>query len=162
MCSVFYSSHGQQQLHDQEDNFYMPPRVHGSLKQPSKIAVIYQSVLGLYLVVRVPEELWTEIPNTVQEVVIKPSSRNRNAKRQKWLSEEGLQELRKEEKWRAKETRKYTHIWMQSSEKQQGEIRKPSYMINAKKQRETIEWERIEISLRKLEIPREHAFELWC
>ena len=76
----------------------MPPRVHGSLKQPSKIAVIYQSVLGLYLVVRVPEELWTEIPNTVQEVVIKPSSRNRNAKRQKWLSEEGLQELRKEEK----------------------------------------------------------------
>ena len=27
-------------------------------------------------------------------------------------------------------------------------------MINAKKQRKTIEWERLEISLRKLEIPR--------
>ena len=29
-------------------------------------------------------------------------------------------------------------------------------MINAKKQSKTIEWERLEISSRKLEIPREH------
>ena len=29
-------------------------------------------------------------------------------------------------------------------------------MISAKKQRKTIEWERLEISSRKLEIPREH------
>ena len=33
----------------------------------------------------------------------------------------------------------------------QGEIRKPSSVINAKKQRETIEWERLEISSRKLD-----------
>ena len=39
---------------------------------------------------------------------------------------------------------------------QQGEIRKPSSVIIAKKQRKTIEWERLEISSRKLEIPREH------
>ena len=32
-------------------------------------------------------------------------------------------------------------------------------MINAKKQRKTIEWERLEISSRKLEIPREHFME---
>ena len=38
----------------------------------------------------------------------------------------------------------------------QGEIRKPSSVISAKKQRKTIEWERLEISSRKLEIPREH------
>lgn len=57
MCAVFDSSHGQLLLHYQEDNFYMPPRVHRLLKQPSKIVKIYQSVLGLYLVVRVPEEL---------------------------------------------------------------------------------------------------------
>ena len=30
---------------------------------------------------------------------------------------------------------------MQSSKEQQGEIRKPSSVINARKQRETIEWE---------------------
>ena len=39
---------------------------------------------------------------------------------------------------------------MQSSKEQQEEIRKPSSVINAKKQRKTIEWERLEISSRKL------------
>ena len=34
---------------------------------------------------------------------------------------------------------------MQSSKDQQEEIRKPSSVINAKKQRKTIEWERLEI-----------------
>ena len=47
---------------------------------------------------------------------------------------------------------------MQSSKEKQGEIRKPSSVINAKKWRETIEWERPEISSRKLEIPREQTF----
>ena len=47
---------------------------------------------------------------------------------------------------------------MQSSIEQLGEIRKPSSAINAKKLRKTIEWERLEISSRKLEVPRElHA-----
>ena len=45
---------------------------------------------------------------------------------------------------------------MQSSKEQQGEIRKHSSAINAKKQRKTTEWERLEISSRNLEIPREH------
>ena len=44
---------------------------------------------------------------------------------------------------------------MQSSKEQQGEIRKPSSAINAKKQRKTTELERLEISSRKSEIPRE-------
>ena len=39
---------------------------------------------------------------------------------------------------------------MQSSKEQQEEIRKPSSVINAKKQRKTIEWEKLEISSRKL------------
>ena len=47
---------------------------------------------------------------------------------------------------------------MQSSKEQQGEIRKPSSVISAKKYRETIEQERLEISSRKLEIPREQTF----
>ena len=34
-------------------------------------------------------------------------------------------------------------------------------MNNAKKQRKTIEWERLEISSRKLEIPREHFLQKW-
>ena len=34
-------------------------------------------------------------------------------------------------------------------------------VINAKKQRKTTEWERLEISSRKLEIPREHFMQRW-
>ena len=37
---------------------------------------------GLYLIERVPEELWTEVPDIVQEAMIKISPRKRNAKRQ--------------------------------------------------------------------------------
>ena len=40
---------------------------------------------------------------------------------------------------------------MQSSKEKQGEIRKSSSVISAKKQRKTIEWERLEISSRKLD-----------
>ena len=39
---------------------------------------------------------------------------------------------------------------MQSSKEQQGEIRKPSSVINANKQRKTIEWERLEIFFKKI------------
>ena len=41
---------------------------------------------------------------------------------------------------------------MQSSKEYHGEIRKHSSAINAKKKRKTIEWERLEIPSRKLEI----------
>ena len=40
---------------------------------------------------------------------------------------------------------------MQSSKKQHGQTRQPSSVINAKKQRKKIEWERPEISSRKLD-----------
>ena len=51
---------------------------------------------------------------------------------------------------------------MQSYKEEQGEIRKPSLVISAKKLRKTIEWERLEISSRKLEIPREHFMQRWA
>ena len=35
-------------------------------------------------------------------------------------------------------------------------------MVNAKKQRKTIKWERLEISSRKLEIPSEHFMQRWA
>ena len=38
---------------------------------------------------------------------------------------------------------------------------KPSSVISAKKSRKTTEWERQEISSRKLEIPREHFMQRW-
>ena len=46
---------------------------------------------GLDQIDRVPEELWTEIGNIVQEAVIKKIPRKKKYKKAKWLSEEALQ-----------------------------------------------------------------------
>ena len=55
---------------------------------------------GLDLIDRVPEELWMEVCDIVQEVVIKTISRKKKHKKAKWLSEEALQiaEKRREAK----------------------------------------------------------------
>ena len=55
---------------------------------------------GLDLIDRVPEELWTEVHDIVQEAGSRPVPRNRNAKR---LSDEALQIAEKKEKLKAKE-----------------------------------------------------------
>ena len=46
---------------------------------------------GLDLIDRVPEELWMEVCNTVQEAVIKTIPKKNKCKKAKWLSEEALQ-----------------------------------------------------------------------
>ena len=59
------------------------------------------------------------------------------------------------------EKERYTHL----NAEFQGTARrdrKPSSAINAKKYRKTTEWERLEISSRKLEIPREHFIQRWA
>ena len=70
-----------------------------------------------------------------------------------WLSKEALQiaEQRIEAKGKGEKER-YTHL----NEEFQRIARRASSVINAKKQRKTTEWERLEIFSRKLEIPREH------
>ena len=45
-----------------------------------------------------PEELWMEIHNIVQEAVIKTTPKTKKCKKAKWLSEEALQIAEKEEK----------------------------------------------------------------
>ena len=40
---------------------------------------------------RVPEELWTEVCDIVQEAVIKTIPKKKECKKAKWLSEEALQ-----------------------------------------------------------------------
>ena len=62
---------------------------------------------GLDLAHRVPEDLWMEVPNIVQEVVIKTIHKKKKCKK-------------------AKETQKDIATWMQSSKEEQGEIRRPS------------------------------------
>ena len=64
---------------------------------------------GLDLVDRVPEELWAEVCNIVQEAVIKTISKEKKCK--KWLSEEVLQiaERRRESKGK-REKERYTQL----------------------------------------------------
>ena len=45
---------------------------------------------GLDLIYRVPEELWTEVCDIVQEAVIKTIPKKKKCKKAKWLSEEAL------------------------------------------------------------------------
>ena len=61
---------------------------------------------GLDLIDRMPEELWTEVCNIVQEAVIETIPKRKKCKKAKRLSEEALRMLRKEEKQKAKEKRK--------------------------------------------------------
>ena len=46
---------------------------------------------GLDLNDRVPEELWMEVPDTVQKAVLKTIPKKKECKKAEWLSEEALQ-----------------------------------------------------------------------
>ena len=61
---------------------------------------------GLDLTDRVPKELWMEVCDIIQDVVIKIISKKKKCKKAKWLSEEALQTTEKEEKQKAKEKRR--------------------------------------------------------
>ena len=66
---------------------------------------------GLDLIHRVPEELWTEIPDTVQEAGIKTIPTKKKCKKAKWLYEEGLQIAVKRREAKGKGERgRYTHL----------------------------------------------------
>ena len=66
---------------------------------------------GLDLINRVPEELWTEIHDIVQEAVIKTIPKKKKCKKAKWLSEEALQIAMKRRETKSKgEKERYTHL----------------------------------------------------
>ena len=62
---------------------------------------------GLDLIDRVPDELWTEVCDIVQEAVIKTITKKKKCKMAKWLPEEALQiaEKRKEAKGKGEKQR---------------------------------------------------------
>ena len=69
----------------------------------------------------------------IQEVVIKTIPKKKKCKKANWLSEEALQIAVKRREVQSKGEKERYNIWMQSSKESQGEIRKPSSAINAKK-----------------------------
>ena len=58
-----------------------------------------------------PEELWTEVHNIVQEAVIKTIPKIKKCKKAKWLSEEALQIVEKRREAKGKgEKERYKHL----------------------------------------------------
>ena len=65
---------------------------------------------GLDLIDRVPEELWMEFCDIVQEAVIKTITKKKKCKKAKWLSEEVLQIAEKREAKGKGEKERYSHL----------------------------------------------------
>ena len=66
---------------------------------------------GLDLIDRVPDELWTEVHEIVQETGIKTIPKKNKCKKAKWLSEEALQIAVKRREVKNKgEKERYTHL----------------------------------------------------
>ena len=103
---------------------------------------------GIYPLDRVPEELWMEIQNTVQEAVTKTIPKRKKCKKAKWLSEEALQIV--EERRKVKGKRERERYTQRNAEFQKIARRDKEAFLNEHKERKTIEWERLEISSRKL------------
>ena len=79
-----------------------------------------------------PEELWTEVHDIVQDAVIKTLSKKKKCKKAKWLSEEALQIAVKREAKGKGEKERYMHL---NAEFQRigRRDKKASSVINAKK-----------------------------
>ena len=66
---------------------------------------------GLDLIDRVPDELWTEVRDIVQETGIKTIPMEKKCKQAKWLSEEALQiAVKRRESTGKAEKERYTHL----------------------------------------------------
>ena len=107
-------------------------------------------------------ELWTEVHDIVQEVVIKTITKKKKCKKAKWLSGKALQIAVKRREVKGKgEKERYVHL---NAEFQRIARRDKKAFLSdqCKEKRKTTEWERLEISSRKLEIPREHFMQRWA
>ena len=66
---------------------------------------------GLDLIDRVPDKLWSEVRDTVQETRIKTIPKKKKCKKAKWLSEKALQIAVKRRETKSKgEKERYTHL----------------------------------------------------
>ena len=76
-----------------------------------EVTSILDLIKGLDLIDWVPEELWTEVCDIIQEAMIKTIPKKKECKKAKWLSEENLRTAMKRRQEKAKgEKERYTHL----------------------------------------------------
>ena len=116
---------------------------------------------GLDLIDRVSEELWTEVCDIEEEAVIKTIPKKKKCKKAKELSEEDLQIADKRREVKGKgEKERYTHL---NEELQRIARDKKAFLSDQSKEiKENNRTGRLEISSRKLEIPRERFMQRWA
>ena len=109
-----------------------------------------------------PDELWNEVHDIVQETGIKTIPMEKKCKKAKWLSGEALQIAVKRREVKSKgEKESYKHL---NAEFQRIARRDKKAFLSdqCKEIEEKTEWERLKISSRKLEIPREIFMQTWA
>ena len=89
---------------------------------------------GLDLIDRVPDELWMEVSEIVQETGIKTKTMEKKCKKPKWLSEEDLQIAMKRREVKSKgEKERYPHLNAEFQRIAKRGGKKLSSLINAEK-----------------------------
>ena len=117
---------------------------------------------ALDLIDRVPDELWMEVCDIVQETSSKTIPKKKKCKKVKWLSGEALQIPVKRGEAKSKgEKERYTHLNTESQRIARRD-KKAFLSDQCKEIEETTEWERLEISSRKSEIARGHFMQRWA
>ena len=115
---------------------------------------------GLDLIARVPEELWTEVCDTVQEAGIKTIPKKKKCTKAKWLSEEALQIAVKRREAKGKgEKERYTHLNIQRIARRN----KKAFLSDQFKEiEEKSRMGKTRDLFKKLEISREHFMQRWA
>ena len=100
-----------------------------------------------------------EVHDIVQKTGSKTITKKKKCKKAKWLSEEALQIAVKRRQMKSKgEKERDTHL----NAEFQGIARRDKKAFLSDQCKETIEWERLEISSRIVEIPREQFMQRWA
>ena len=114
---------------------------------------------GLDLIDRVPDELWREVHDIIQETGIKTILRKKKCKKAKWLSEEVFQIAVKRRKVKSKgEKERYIHLNAESRRI----ARRDKKAFPSDQCKEIEENNRMGKSTRKSEMPREHFMQRWA
>ena len=110
---------------------------------------------GLGLIYRVPEKLWMTVHNVVQDSVTKTIPKKKKSKKTKWFSEDALQIAKKRRDAKRQRRKGYTQL----NAGLQRTARRDKKVFLSEQCKEIEEDNRVgklEISSRKLEMPREH------